>query len=100
MISAFYVKNSILNNVNKQSIKILKRLMSKTYIIVIRIGGHGHNSVINSRPCQNCINYMKNIGIKKIYYSNEDGNFTGEHITYMESNHLSMAARRLNDLMN
>lgn len=67
--------------------------MSKTYIVVIRIGGNGHNKIINSRPCRECVKYMKAVGMKKIYYSNDNNEFTGENILHMESNHLSLAAR-------
>ena len=60
-------------------------------ILVIRIGGYNKNKLINSKPCSYCIKYLRFIGIKKIYYSNNDGCITYENIKEIHNDHVSMA---------
>ena len=53
-------------------------------MIVLRVTKVGASA--NSRPCYNCLNMMKNIGINKVYYStgNED-ELVSEHVKDMIS---------------
>ena len=39
-------------------------------MIVFRIVSNGETA--NARPCHNCLNMMKNIGIKKVFYSTDN----------------------------
>jgi deoxycytidylate deaminase len=82
-----------MNNIMKNVPSSIKRLLSKTYIVVIRLGGDTHSNFVNSKPCMHCINYMKNLGIKKIYYSNQLGEIIHEKVSAMSSNHISMIRR-------
>jgi deoxycytidylate deaminase len=44
---------------------------TKLDLVVIRINKSGN--ICNARPCYNCVNMMKSVGIRKVYYSiNED----------------------------
>jgi hypothetical protein len=40
--------------------------------------------IYNSRPCNNCINKMNKIGIRKVYYSTQDGNIVYEFVKEMK----------------
>ena len=55
-------------NTNKQN-KILKKIT----IYVVRIASNG---VLNSAPCVDCMNTLKEFNIKNIIYSNNYGGFT------------------------
>jgi hypothetical protein len=44
--------------------------VKKLDLIVFRIVSNGKTG--NARPCYNCLNMMKNIGIKKVFYSTDN----------------------------
>ena len=51
--------------------------LKKLNMLVFRTNKKGE-CLMNAKPCQNCLNYMKNINkkgykIQKIYYTNEEG---------------------------
>jgi deoxycytidylate deaminase len=70
---------------------------SKLRILVIRIDNHGN--LINSKPCNNCIEMMRKYGIKKISYSNENGIIITESIKNITGSY-SSAYRSINILLN
>jgi len=53
---------------------------------------------MNSRPCKHCSKMLRNIGVKTIYYSDEDGDISYEKVKYLHSDHLSLARRAGLDL--
>jgi deoxycytidylate deaminase len=65
-------------------------------IIVIRTNSHG--VLCNSRPCNNCINKMNKIGIRKVYYSTQDGNIVYEFVKEMQLTHKSHGQKLLESL--
>jgi deoxycytidylate deaminase len=48
----------------------IKTSYKKLNLIVFRVNSEGNTA--NARPCYNCLNMMKDIGIKKIYYSTDN----------------------------
>ncbi len=61
-----------------------KNILNKNInIIVVRVI-HG-NKLCNSRPCYNCLNMMKAVGINKIYYTTDNGDIICERIKDMVS---------------
>jgi deoxycytidylate deaminase len=83
-------------NEQKDAIKNnkMKRIMSKLTLVVIRWNG---SNVKMSKPCKHCISYIKRIGIKKIYYSDEQS-FIYSKVSQLESNHVSMVWKVINKL--
>jgi deoxycytidylate deaminase len=67
--------------------KIPKKTAKGLDILVIRI--NKNFALKNSRPCNHCIDKLKKIGIRKVFYSNEDGNIVSEFIHDMEKLHVS-----------
>jgi hypothetical protein len=65
--------------------------MGGVSIVVIRYAGE---KIINSKPCIHCISYMKKLGIKKIYYSN-DGNIIYDKINKISTTHISLYHRTI-----
>ena len=55
-------------------------------VLVIRIS-KGH--LRNSRPCNNCLNKLKQLGVEKVYYSDENGNIVFERVNLMPYLHIS-----------
>ena len=68
-------------------------------MIVIRIGGHGHQDLIESKPCVNCVRVMQNLNIKHVTYTtstvkkNICGVFNTEKITQIKTHHMSQMTR-------
>ncbi len=57
-----------------------------------------HGSFRSSRPCKHCSKMLRDIGIKTIYYSDDDGEISYERARDLHSNHLSFARRSGLDL--
>lgn len=55
-------------------------------ILVIRVGPS--NKLLNSRPCNSCITKLQEKGIRKVYYSNSDGNIVCELVDSMKKIHI------------
>lgn len=66
-------------------------------IYVVRIKElNGELSTRNSKPCSNCIQMLRWLGIRKIYYTTGDltnDEYTCEKIIDIESDHISIANR-------
>jgi uncharacterized CHY-type Zn-finger protein len=76
-----------------------KNQKKKFNIIVIRVNKSG--TISNARPCYNCLNMMKDIGIKKVYYSTGNNDeLICEHIKNMISIQVSIAFLNMNKLKN
>lgn len=60
-------------------------------LIVIRI--NKMNEICNSRPCYNCLNMMKAVGIRKVYYSISANKIISENVKDMISIQASSVTR-------
>jgi len=65
--------------------------VKKNDLIVIRINKQG--DLVSSRPCYNCLSMMKAVNIKKVYYSDNDGNIICENVKDMISIHASIMTK-------
>lgn len=63
-----------------------KKAIKGMDIIVIR---NKNGNLKNSRPCNHCIEEMCNVGIRKVFYSNDEGKIVFEYIEKMEKTHIS-----------
>ena len=63
-----------------------KKAIKGMDIIVIR---NKNGNLKNSRPCNHCIDKMANVGIRKVFYSNDEGNIVYEYLEKMERIHVS-----------
>lgn len=61
-------------------------------MIVIRIDSSG--DMVNSRPCHNCLDMMKAVGVRKIFYSHNN-NIICERVNNMISINSSSIMRKL-----
>ena len=66
--------------------------LSKTDILVFRnsVGG-----IRNSRPCCECLQTMKNAGIRRVYYSIDGGEIVYEKVSEMVSVHRTRMTRHI-----
>jgi tRNA(Arg) A34 adenosine deaminase TadA len=78
-------------------ITVFERLPKKKVrgmdILVIRI--NKNLALRNSRPCTQCIEKLSKLGIRKVYYSNEEGNIVWEFVEQMEKTHISSGTKHL-----
>lgn len=92
----YYYLMSILHiklNLNKK--KYIPEL-SKCTIWVVRLSSN--NDLVDSKPCKICLDTMKKIGIKKIGYSDTNGNIILTNINKLSSDHQSDAQLSYNHL--
>lgn len=80
--------------------KLLKRKprnFNKLTIFVVRISINKNGSVnlLNSAPCANCAKKMKSFGVKKIVWSNSEGELVWCNLAEYETSHLSHAQKIL-----
>ena len=77
-----YKRLNITNITNK---KILKRL-STCSIVVLRINPRG--KLAESKPCYHCLEDIKKLKIKYVYYSTSSGKIVKEKTKNMKTNHV------------
>lgn len=68
-----------------------KKKLPHVYLLVIRL--NGNDKLANSKPCKHCLEKLKKIGIKRVYYSDSNGNIVYEKIKYATSNHISSGVK-------
>lgn len=73
--------------------KLPKKKVRGMDILVIRI--NKNLALRNSRPCNQCIDKLSKLGIRKVYYSNEEGNIVWEFVEQMEKTHISSGTKYL-----
>ncbi len=84
--------------------RINKKLKIKGYqsydLWVLRYSKH-KNSTIESKPCYNCIRYIKkNMPyVNNIIYSTDDGKFIKENISNIKNAHISLGYRASSNLI-
>ncbi len=66
--------------------------MSKYSIIVLRVDSYGN--LVNSHPCQECLNIIKLFKLKYVSYSNENGDIVTKKSKYLTTTHRSKYNRR------
>jgi hypothetical protein len=71
----------------------LRKKLSKTDILVFRKCENGR--IKNSRPCSECLETMKKLGIRRVYYSSDDGSIICEKVSTMVSLHKTKMTRSI-----
>lgn len=61
------------------------------YVVRIKTKSEGNYVTAMSKPCKNCIAFLKSIGIRKVYYSIDKKNmdYVCEYIEQLQSDHCS-----------
>lgn len=73
--------------------KLPKKKVRGLDILVIRV--NKNLALRNSRPCNQCIDKLLKLGIRKVYYSNEQGQIVSEFVENMEKLHVSSGTRHM-----
>lgn len=73
--------------------KVIKKKFRNGKLLVLRIGKNGE--YLNSKPCLNCIKFMKQFDIKTISYSDSNGDIITEKIDDIVTNHVSNGNKQL-----
>ena len=95
-IKGYYGNQLSLNK--KKGWIISNNKKTKLNLFVIKIDNNSKLS--NSRPCINCLNIMKQIGIKKVYYSVSNDKIICENVKNMISIHISSTFKIMNKIKN
>lgn len=72
----------------------MNRKLNRIDILVFRLSD---NELKNSKPCSECVKTMKELKIRKIYYTDDTGNLVFEKISNIENSHQSQLTRHIND---
>lgn len=78
--------------INKLKPLVRKNHLESIDLLVIRMSKH--NKLLNSKPCANCIENMKNLpkkkgyNLKNIYYSDENGDIIKTRLRILETEDL------------
>lgn len=95
----YHAEVSVLNNLmNKQMINNKNNRNMNYDICVVRINKSGTTS--NARPCNDCLNLMKKVGIRRVYYSVDNNIIINENINDMISIHKSSVIRTIEGINN
>ena len=78
------------------ALKFTKEKKVKCDLIVIRI--NKDEKICTSRPCYNCLNMMKAVGIRKVYYTDNDEKIICENVKDMISINASSVTRLIHRL--
>ena len=70
----------------------LNKKLTKTDILVFRTSSSG---IRNSKPCSECIQIMKKLNIRRVYYSTNEGSLVYEKVSNIESTHRSQMSRHI-----
>lgn len=62
-------------------------MFKKVTIYVVRVGSD--NEIRDSAPCMYCSNQLKEYNIKRIVYSNTQGNYTAKKCRDYQTDHVS-----------
>ena len=62
-------------------------------LIVVRFSNNSERYLMNSKPCYNCIQILRKIGIKRCTYSDNSGNLITEKVKCMHNSHVSHGIR-------
>lgn len=82
------VKNSLYKNDKA------RRLLNNITIIVIRWNG---TRFTGSKPCFYCCRLMKELGIKQVIYSLQDGSLHMDKVKNLSNDHITIAKLRFAD---
>ena len=95
-IMTYFGKSFYYDKINNRVFYSDKKI-NKLNLFVIRINKNG--DMCNARPCYNCLNIMKLIGIKKIYYSISNDEIICENIKDMISIQCSSVVRYIDNIL-
>ena len=71
--------------------KLSSKLLKGMDILIIRIGKS--SELRNSRPCNSCIDKLQRYGIRKVFYSNDQGDIVYEFVDSMPKIYTSSGYR-------
>jgi hypothetical protein len=80
---SIHAEIGVLRNIKFVSKKIIKKM----HLIVIRVTPDG--KLASSKPCNNCIKYIRKLGILYISYSIDGGKIITEKVCEFHTDHLS-----------
>ena len=84
---------SLSTNKNK-NLEEVRKLLKKTTIYVVRCDNK--NNLQDSAPCQNCLNTIIDLNIKRIVFSSKDNTFVSENPKNITLNHESAGNKFIN----
>ena len=78
-----------------------QRKLKKYIIFVVRLGKDelGNTILRNAKPCKYCTESIKKIGLKKILFSNDNGNIEKIKLSDFDSEYISKGYDRFNDFI-
>jgi deoxycytidylate deaminase len=91
-----YCTNILHINIDHRRKNIYVPQLSKCILWVVRVSKT--NTLTESKPCSDCLSFIKRIGVKKIAYTNKEGNLVLQNTKNISSTHLSHAQKLTKNL--
>ena len=88
------MKNSSIITNKDKNLEEIRKLLKKTTIYVVRCDNK--NNLQDSAPCQNCLNIIIDLNIKRIVFSSKDNTFVSENPKNITLNHESAGNKFIN----
>jgi hypothetical protein len=106
---AFYgTNNNVLKKRNRHNQNSRDRRRSKNsdrrvlgsvfYVIRLDRQESSTNQIAMSRPCNNCVEMLRNLGAHKVRYSDDEGNLIEEKVDQMPLLHVSYGTKVMRNL--
>jgi len=83
-----------MDNSKNKNIEEIKKIFKKTTIYVVRCDKK--NELQESAPCENCLEMIINLNIKRIVFSSKDNQFISAEPRNLQINHISAGNKFLN----
>jgi len=83
-------------NAIQKTLTKVKRTRKKFNIFIVRVS-EKNNNFLNSKPCVDCVSFMKKNSylINKVYYTYDNDNYVIEKVQNLKSNHVSIGNQQL-----
>ena len=85
-------------HVQTKELENIKKLYKKTTVYVVRCDTN--NKLQDSTPCQNCLQYLIELNIKRIIFSYKDNSFMSCNPNNLTIYHISTGANYLKKIQN
>jgi len=66
-------------------------------MLIIRVGGD--DTLRNSKPCRHCLDTLRMFGVRRVYYSTNDGGITVCRTSEMETEHRTWGQRKYSHIL-
>ena len=84
--------------INKIKLSLMQKLLKSISLVILRL--NDENEIKESKPCYCCCNFLKNMNMKNVTYSTDEGIFVVEKICNIENDNISNSFKIFKNVIN